>query len=96
MLERIETEGGDVRAFVERAKDKKDNSRLMGFGHRVYKNHDPRATILKKACAEVLRAKGLASRQLEIAMKLEEIALSDDYGLPFRFFACCVSGSETK
>ena len=58
MLDRIEADGGDVRAFVDRAKDKKDNSRLMGFGHRVYKNYDPRATILKKACADVLRAKG--------------------------------------
>ena len=63
-------------AFVDRAKDKKDNSRLMGFGHRVYKNYDPRAAILKKACADVLSTKlGLKSRQLEIAMKLEEIAL---------------------
>jgi citrate synthase len=86
MLDRIEAEGGDVRAFVERAKDKKDTSRLMGFGHRVYKNHDPRATILKTACADVLRAKGLASRQLDIAMKLEEIALSDDYFISHKLY----------
>jgi citrate synthase len=58
----------------------------MGFGHRVYKNHDPRATILKKACGDVLRAKGLASRQLEIAMKLEEIALSDDYFISHKLY----------
>jgi citrate synthase len=79
MLERIERDGGDVRAFVDRAKDKKDDSRLMGFGHRVYKNFDPRAVILKKACADVLGRLGLGSRQLEIAMRLEEIALHDDY-----------------
>jgi citrate synthase len=79
MLERIEQDGGDVRAFVERAKDKKDNSRLMGFGHRVYKNFDPRAVILKKACTDVLDKLGVRSRQLEIAMRLEEIALRDDY-----------------
>ncbi|HXJ68436.1 MAG TPA: citrate/2-methylcitrate synthase, partial [Verrucomicrobiae bacterium] len=54
MLERIEAEGGDARKFVARAKDKKDNSRLMGFGHRVYKNYDPRAAILKKSCREVI------------------------------------------
>jgi citrate synthase len=86
MLDAIEAEGGDVQAFVNRAKDKKDNSRLMGFGHRVYKNFDPRATILKKACAEVLRAKGLKSRQLEIAMKLEEIALKDEYFISHKLY----------
>jgi citrate synthase len=86
MLDRIESEGGDVRAFVDRAKDKKDNSRLMGFGHRVYKNFDPRATILKKACTDVLNAKGLASRQLEIAMALEAIALSDDYFISHKLY----------
>jgi citrate synthase len=86
MLDAIEAEGGDVRAFVNRAKDKKDNSRLMGFGHRVYKNFDPRATILKKACADVLKAKGRTSRQLEIAMKLEEIALSDDYFISHKLY----------
>ena len=86
MLDRIEADGGDVRAFVDRAKDKKDNSRLMGFGHRVYKNFDPRATILKKACTDVLTAKGLTSRQLEIAMTLEEIALSDDYFISHKLY----------
>jgi citrate synthase len=86
MLDRIEADGGDVRAFVNRAKDKKDNSRLMGFGHRVYKNFDPRATILKKACTDVLNAKGLTSRQLEIAMTLEEIALSDDYFISHKLY----------
>jgi citrate synthase len=79
MLQRIEADGGDARAFVNRAKDKKDNSRLMGFGHRVYKNYDPRAAILKKSCADVLARLGIHNRQLEIAMTLERIALEDDY-----------------
>jgi citrate synthase len=79
MLEQIEAEGGDVQKFVDRAKDKKDNSRLMGFGHRVYKNFDPRAKILKRSAMEVINKLGVKSRQLEIALKLEEIALKDDY-----------------
>jgi citrate synthase len=86
MLEQIEAEGGDVQAFVNRAKDKKDNSRLMGFGHRVYKNYDPRASILKKACMDVLNTLGLTSRQLEIAMRLEEIALRDDYFISHKLY----------
>jgi len=86
MLDRIEAEGGDAQAFVERAKSKKDNSRLMGFGHRVYKNYDPRATILKKSCTEVLNKLGVRSRQLEIAMKLEEIALKDDYFISHKLY----------
>jgi citrate synthase len=86
MLERIEGEGGDVQKFVDRAKDKKDNSRLMGFGHRVYKNYDPRAAILKKSCEGVLKKLGIKSRQLEIAMKLEEIALRDDYFVSHKLY----------
>jgi len=86
MLERIEAEGGDVQKFVDRAKDKKDNSRLMGFGHRVYKNYDPRAAVLKKSCTEVLNRLGVRSRQLEIAMKLEEIALRDDYFISHKLY----------
>jgi citrate synthase len=86
MLDRIESEGGDARAFVNRAKDKKDNSRLMGFGHRVYKNFDPRAVILRKACGDVLGQLGVRSRQLEIAMTLEEIALSDDYFISHKLY----------
>jgi citrate synthase len=86
MLDRIDAEGGDVRAFVDRAKDKRDNSRLMGFGHRVYKNYDPRATILKQACTDVLDRLGVRSRQLEIAMRLEEIALRDDYFIDHKLF----------
>jgi len=86
MLERIEQEGGDAQKFVDRAKDKKDNSRLMGFGHRVYKNYDPRAAVLKKACNDVLNRLGVRSRQLEIAMKLEEIALSDEYFVSHKLY----------
>ena len=86
MLERIEAEGGDVQKFVDRAKDKKDNSRLMGFGHRVYKNYDPRAAVLKRSCTEVLNRLGVRSRQLEIAMKLEEIALSDQYFVSHKLY----------
>jgi citrate synthase len=79
MLERIETEGGDVKAFVDRVKSKKEDSRLMGFGHRVYKNYDPRAAILKRSCGEVLQRLGVKSKQLEIAVQLEEVALKDEY-----------------
>jgi citrate synthase len=86
MLEKIEAEGGDAQRFVDRAKDKKDNSRLMGFGHRVYKNYDPRAAVLKKACTDVLNLLGVKSRQLEIAMKLEEIALKDDYFISHKLY----------
>jgi len=86
MLDRIEAEGGDAQKFVDRAKDKKDNSRLMGFGHRVYKNFDPRAVILRKSCQEVLGTLGLRSRQLEIAMTLEQIALKDDYFISHKLY----------
>ena len=86
MLERIEAEGGDAQKFVDLAKSKKDNSRLMGFGHRVYKNFDPRAVILKKACMDVLKTLGVTSKQLEIAMKLEEIALADEYFISHKLY----------
>ena len=67
------------REFVERAKTSDDTSRLMGFGHRVYKNFDPRAKIIKKHADEVLNKLGVHSKLLEIAVELEEIALKDDY-----------------
>jgi citrate synthase len=79
MLERIAAEGGGADRFLERAKDKDDTTRLMGFGHRVYKNYDPRAAILKQACGDVIARVGGSSRLLEIAMRLEEIALRDEY-----------------
>jgi len=86
MLERIEAEGGHVQKFVDAAKDKTQNSRLMGFGHRVYKNYDPRAAILKKSCEDVLQRLGVHSRQLEIAMKLEQIALHDEYFISHKLY----------
>jgi len=86
MLDHIERDGGDAQKFVDRAKSKKDNSRLMGFGHRVYKNFDPRAVILRKSCEEVLNTLGVRSRQLEIAVKLEQIALQDDYFISHKLY----------
>lgn len=68
-----------VDKYMDKAKDKKDPFRLMGFGHRVYKNFDPRATIIRKACHEVLEDLGIDDPQLELAMKLEQIALEDEY-----------------
>ncbi|HET9251322.1 MAG TPA: citrate synthase [Candidatus Eisenbacteria bacterium] len=79
MLEMIAAQEGSADRFLSKAKDKNDTTRLMGFGHRVYKTYDPRAAILKKACAEVIARVGVSSRMLEIAMQLEEIALKDDY-----------------
>jgi citrate synthase len=64
---------------VARAKDGDETARLMGFGHRVYKSYDPRARILKKACEDVLARAGGSSQLLDIAMRLEEIALNDEY-----------------
>lgn len=69
----------NIDKYVLKAKDKNDKFRLMGFGHRVYKNFDPRATIIRKACHEVLNELGVNDPQLELAMRLEEIALKDDY-----------------
>ena len=69
----------NVGKFVKKAKDKNDPFRLMGFGHRVYKNHDPRATIIRKQCHEVLAELGQQDELLDLAMELERIALEDDY-----------------
>ena len=79
MLEMIEQDGGDVAKYVEKAKNKDDNFRLMGFGHRVYKNFDPRARIIKKAADDILDALGIEDKALDIAMQLERVALEDDY-----------------
>ena len=79
MLEEIQTKGGNVNEFIEKAKDKSDPFRLMGFGHRVYKNFDPRAKIIKKAADDVLGQLGINDPILDLAMKLEEVALSDNY-----------------
>jgi len=79
MLESIKDDGGDVDKYISKAKDKSDSFRLMGFGHRVYKNFDPRATIIKKAADDVLNELGVEDPVLDIAKKLEKVALSDEY-----------------
>lgn len=78
MLEEIGTID-KIPEFIERAKDKNDPFRLMGFGHRVYKNHDPRATVMRQACHEVLDELNITDPLLDVAMELERIALSDEY-----------------
>ena len=79
MLEAIKEDGGDTKKYMAKAKDKNDPFRLMGFGHRVYKNFDPRATIIKKAADEVLKDLGVEDPILEIARGLEQEALNDPY-----------------
>jgi citrate synthase len=79
MLEQIQADGGNVDSFVTRVKNKEKGVKLMGFGHRVYKNYDPRAAIVKKAAETVLSTMDKPDPLLEIAFKLEEIALADDY-----------------
>jgi citrate synthase len=79
MLQAIQADGGDVVKYVGMAKDKKSSFRLMGFGHRVYKNFDPRAQIIKRAADRVLKKLGIDDPLLEIAMKLEAVALKDEY-----------------
>ena len=79
MLEAIKADGGDSKKYIAKAKDKNDPFRLMGFGHRVYKNFDPRAKIIKKAADDVLAKLGVNDPVLEIAKELEESALNDQY-----------------
>ena len=79
MLESIQSEGGDIPAFVERVKKREPGVKLMGFGHRVYKNYDPRAAIVKQTADQVLAKLGGNNELLDLAQQLEEIALSDDY-----------------
>jgi len=79
MLEKMKADGGDITQWLNKAKDKDDDFRLMGFGHRVYKNFDPRAKIIKKACDDVLNKLGVNDPILEIAKKLEVAALNDPY-----------------
>lgn len=86
MLENIKADGGDVEKYIAKAKDKNDPFRLMGFGHRVYKNFDPRARIIKKSCDDVLESLGINDPTLEIAKKLEEAALKDDYFVERKLF----------
>jgi citrate synthase len=79
MLTQIAKEGGDVKKYVDKVKDKNSGVRLMGFGHRVYKNFDPRATIIKKACDKLLAKRGINDPIFEIAKELEATALRDEY-----------------
>ena len=86
MLEAIRKDGGDTKRYMEKAKDKADPFRLMGFGHRVYKNFDPRARIIKKAADEVLNDLGIVDPVLDIAKELEAQALSDPYFVDRRLY----------
>lgn len=79
MLEMIQNDGGDYKKWVLKAKDKNDDFRLMGFGHRVYKNFDPRAAILRRMAGDVLEQLGVDDPLLNIARNLEQIALEDEY-----------------
>jgi citrate synthase len=86
MLEEIKNSGDDVHTFMKRVKDKERGVRLMGFGHRVYKNYDPRAAIIKKTADDMLGRLGNSDELLDIAINLEEIALSDEYFIERRLY----------
>ncbi|MBX3746159.1 MAG: citrate synthase [Verrucomicrobiae bacterium] len=86
MLEQIRQGGDDGRRFIEEAKDKSSGKRLMGFGHRVYRNYDPRAKIIKEACDRVLATLKISDPLLDIAKRLEEAALSDSYFVERRLY----------
>src|SRR6478736_6581597 len=79
MLQQIHDNGGDVDTFVKKVKNKEDGVKLMGFGHRVYKNYDPRAAIIKKTADTILTKDGVSDPLLDIALQLEQRALEDDY-----------------
>ena len=79
MLEQIRADGGNVKKYVDLAKKKDSGFRLMGFGHRVYKNYDPRATIIKATCDQLLSKRSIDDPIFDIAQQLEEVALSDSY-----------------
>ena len=86
MLNNIKEDGGDVEKYVKMAKDKEDGFRLMGFGHRVYKNFDPRATIIKDSCDKLLEKLDIDDPLFEIAQKLEKVALEDEYFVKRRLY----------
>ena len=86
MLQQIYEDESGISKYIEMAKNQKSDFRLMGFGHRVYKNIDPRARILKDACDRLLKKTGTNDPLLEIALKLEETALSDDYFIERKLF----------
>jgi citrate synthase I (hexameric type) len=86
MLRAIAADGGDVSKYVARAKDHDDPFRLMGFGHRVYKNYDPRARIIKQASDQILARLGIQDELLDIAIELERVALSDEYFISHKLY----------
>ena len=86
MLSSIRDEGGDIKSFVERVKRKEPGVKLMGFGHRVYKNYDPRAALVKQTAHDILSSLGGDDELLDLAMQLEEIALSDEYFISRRLY----------
>jgi citrate synthase len=86
MLQNIQADGGDIDKYVKRAKDPNDHFRLSGFGHRVYKNYDPRARIIKATADHVLEQLGHKDELLDIALKLEEVALTDEYFIERRLY----------
>ena len=79
MLEQIAADGGNVKKYVDMAKDKKNGFRLMGFGHRVYKNFDPRAKIIRASCDKLLAKLNVEDPLFDVAQQLQEVALNDDY-----------------
>lgn len=86
MLEKIHASGGGVNTFIRQVKDRQDGVKLMGFGHRVYKNYDPRAAIVKKAAYDVFAAMDVKDPLLDIALRLEEVALADDFFISRRLY----------
>lgn len=86
MLQDIQSSGDNGQKFLEKVKNKKAGIRLMGFGHRVYRNFDPRASIIKRACFEIIERLNVSNPLLEIAIQLEEIALKDDYFISRKLF----------
>ena len=86
MLETIHASGGGVNTFIRQVKDRQDGVKLMGFGHRVYKNYDPRAAIVKKAAYDVFAALDVKDPLLDIALRLEEVALADDFFVSRRLY----------
>ncbi len=86
MLTKIERQGGNIHKFIDMAKDKKSNFRLSGFGHRVYKNYDPRAKIIKKLCYSILEEQAANEPLLDVALRLEEAVLKDDYFLSRKLY----------
>jgi citrate synthase len=86
MLENIQAQGGGVNTFIRQVKDRQDGVKLMGFGHRVYKNYDPRAAIVKNTAYEVFEALNISDPLLDIALRLEEVALADEFFVSRRLY----------